>query len=740
MTTKHNGNGNGNGSKTDAPIARRCGIYLRVSKALKRKGKTAGEYTSIDAQRDTCLNFIRCTPGYSFAEEYIDDGRSGKNLKRKSVQRLFADIESGKINAVIVYKIDRLSRSIRDFGDIMERFTKHGTAFASVTQTFSTDNAMGKLMLNILTSFAEFEREMTAERTADKIESTRRDGKWAGGPAPMGYDYAKGELTINEGEAAIVRDMFALYLKHRSAFDVASKLNADKRPTRSRGKAPQSAHGWTKSMVTRIVRNPIYTGRIGHEGEIFDAEHAPIVDRETYEAACTILNAQTIDGTRNGRNASYVLQTVLRCACVVKSGEPCGHAMSPGSGGKSGGRYRYYRCVGREKGRDDCTARPLPAEAIETFVMDRLQEIARAGQVTAELAAYASELVTSERATVATRAAEYPPQIAALSTQGAVLADRMMTASPGARSILEKQLEKTGAELDTLQGELGALTARLATIDAVASEAQWIGAQLATVAEGWANLSDETRGHVIRAMVRSVNVNEASNAIAIVFAPLHTGRSALGSDASVSVVQGELYRVKGRAVAFTPDAPPAALAAVRRPAKVASMLALAHHMERAIRAGKYRDQAELARALGLTRARITQVSNLTCIAPAIQAEILALEAVDGREPIRERGLRPLLGSLSWERQGEIWAALKASHGLVNHGAAASDQKPGDGDSKRAPGRAAANAGKSPSGKRASKPATNAPDNHASESSKSDGRVIRRARASVSTPGAKRAAR
>lgn len=738
-------NGNGKHSNGDPNRIRKCAVYLRVSKALKSKGKAIGEYTSIDAQRDTCLDYIKRTPGYTYVDQYVDDGRSGKNLKRKSVQRLFADIDAGKIDTVIVYKMDRLSRSVRDFHNMIERFAHLGVNFVSVTQNLSTDKSdpFGALSLNMLMSFAEFERAMTAERTAEKIEATRRDGRWAGGPAPLGYVNNRGTLTIDESEAAIVREIFALYLETRSAFDVAGKLNDAKRPLRARGKeTPRSAPAWTKDMVTRTLRNPVYIGKIAHYDEVFDGHHTPIMDCESFDAAGTVLAAQGIDGTRNGRNAAYTLQGVLKCGCTVRSGEPCGHAMSPGSGGKDKGRYRYYRCVGKEKGGDDCAARPLPAEAIEGFVIDRLKEIASAGQVTADLAAYASELVTTERAAVESRVAEHPAKIAKLSEQGAVLADRMMDAKPGERAILSTQLEKTGAELQALQGELSDMTARLTTIDAVASEAQWIREQLETIGESWPQLTNETRGHVIRSMVRSVTVNETANEIAIVFAPLDSGRRALGSDpdAGVSVVQGELYRVKGRAVAFTPDAPPAALAAVRRPAKVASMLALAHHMERAIRSGKYADQAALARALGLTRARITQVSNLTCIAPAIQAEILALEAVDGREPIRERGLRPLLGSLSWERQGEIWQALKAAAGIVNQGAATGDQKPGDRDSKRAPGRAAPIARKSPSGKRASKQATNADKKPAAESSKTDGRALPRKQASVLRPGAKRAAR
>jgi DNA invertase Pin-like site-specific DNA recombinase len=723
---------------------KRCAIYLRVSKALKRKGKTERDYTSIDAQRDTCLNFIRTQPGWVFASEYIDDGRSGKNLKRASVQRLFADINARKIDAVVVYKIDRLSRSIRDFSDIMRQFENYGVAFASVTQTFSTDTAMGKLIVNILMSFAEFEREMTAERTSDKIEATRREGKWSGGPSPLGYDYAEGTLTINDTEAPTVREAFALYLKLRSSFDVAARLNADGRATKERGPADarRRANGWTKEMVTRVLRNPIYIGMIPYAGEAFDGEHAPIIERETFEAARAILDANTIDGKRHGRNANYVLQGVLRCACEARTGEPCGHAMAPGSGGKGSGRYRYYRCVGKEKGRNDCPSRPLPAEAIESFVLDRLRDIASAGAVAAELIAYAHQLTAFDRPALAARAAEYPARIADLSARGADVADRMIRANAGARSIMENQLEALGAELETQQRELGEIQARIATIDAVSSEAGWIVEQLAAIDRTWENLTPDTRGHLIRSMVRSVDVNETANEIAITFAALDTGRRALGSDsdAIVSVARGELYRVRGRAVAFTPDAPPPALAPVRRPARLASMLALAHHMQRAIDAGTYRDQAELARALGFTRARITQVSNLTCIAPDIQAEILALEAVDGREPLHERALRPVMAPLAWTRQREAWTRVKATIGAspVNRQRAASDQNRPDGDTPRASARRAPPAVKSPSGKVARASAGKPGPARAVALNGKRGKAGARGSASANARGAKRA--
>lgn len=188
---------------------RRCAIYTRKSTTMGLEQ----EFNSLHAQREACEAYTRSQPGWQLVPETYDDGGfTGANIERPAFQRLMADVEAGKIDIIVVYKVDRLSRSLLDFAKVMERLNASGASFVSVTQNFSTADAMGRLTLNVLMSFAEFEREMIGERTRDKIAASRRKGKWTGGPVPFGYVAKDKKLVLNEGEAEIVREAFRVYL------------------------------------------------------------------------------------------------------------------------------------------------------------------------------------------------------------------------------------------------------------------------------------------------------------------------------------------------------------------------------------------------------------------------------------------------------------------------------------------------------------------------------------------------
>jgi DNA invertase Pin-like site-specific DNA recombinase len=652
---------------TQVAPAKRAAIYLRVSveteqkqNAKERAGRsTNADYSSLDAQRDRTLAFIASQPGWRFVQQYVDDGRSGKDLNRDELQRMFDDIEAGKIDAVVVYKIDRLSRSLRDFVGVMERFDKLGVAFASVTQNFQTDTPVGRLTLNILASFAEFEREMIVERTRDKIASTRAQGMWSGGQAPLGYDLNDGALVVNESEAETVRAIFARYLETRSVRTVAQSLNAEKRAIKKRGK---QARAWSPSMVSRVLQNAIVTGVITHNDQVYDGKHAAIVDSKTFDRAQAMLAANTIEGERAGRNPEYVLQGIIRCTCATPAGRACDSAMAPGNSGNRKGSYRYYRCVGREKGRDGCNARALPASAIEAFVADRLREIAASGTVAAHVTQYARELVTKHRPAIAARAEQLSARVSELAESSARLVEGMATANDRARAKLAKRAETTHAELAKLETELSDTRKRLDAIDAAQAESTWIAEQLANFDAVWDLLEPEFRARLLRGLVRTVNVDERAHKIAIVFAPLDETRRAIldetagDSDRFTSVVTGELYRKRTtKAVGFTNDAPPAPKPRAERPAKIARLLAVAHGLTAAIDSGACPDLATMAKRLKMTRARVSQVVALTFLAPDIQEQILSMRAIDGREPVRERPIRPIALLPQWDRQRAAWA-------------------------------------------------------------------------------------
>ena len=304
---------------------KRCAIYTR-------KSTTAGleqEFNSLDAQREACLSYVANRADWrALDHKYDDGGFTGANIDRPAFQRLLTDVEAHRVEIVVVYKVDRLSRSLLDFVKVMERLTAAGASFVSVTQNFSTADAMGRLTLNMLMSFAEFEREMIAERTRDKICAARRKGKWTGGPIPFGYDVRNKRLVVNEPEAVIVREAFQLLLDHRQPAVVAQLLNA-------RGMPPRVASGkgtpqpWNKHILARLLRNPLYAGFVRCGAELSKGEHAPIIGIETHERARTLFAAPLRKLERHGGGTAYILRGLLRCA-------RCSGALTPGSTRRDG--------------------------------------------------------------------------------------------------------------------------------------------------------------------------------------------------------------------------------------------------------------------------------------------------------------------------------------------------------------------------------------------------------------------
>ncbi|MCX6621193.1 MAG: recombinase family protein, partial [Acidobacteria bacterium] len=265
----------------------RCAIYTRKStdEGLEQ------EFNSLDAQREAAEAYIlsqRSEGLVALPEHYDDGGFSGGNLDRPALQRLLGDIQTGVVQCVAVYKVDRLSRSLIDFSRIIEVFEKHNVSFVSVTQQFNTTNSLGRLTLNILLSFAQFEREIIAERTRDKMSAARRKGKWTGGHPMLGYDIDPrgGRLVVNPDEAQQVRAMFELYLDYQALLPVVREL--DRRGWRTKRWVPQqgSARGgkpFAKGLLFRLLTNPIYAGKVDFKGQIYQGEHESIVDARTWE-------------------------------------------------------------------------------------------------------------------------------------------------------------------------------------------------------------------------------------------------------------------------------------------------------------------------------------------------------------------------------------------------------------------------------------------------------------------------
>ncbi len=354
----------------------RCAIYTRKS---TEEGLDQ-EFNTLDAQRDAAEAFIRSQRGEGWValpDHYDDGGYTGANMDRPALQKLLQDVRDGVVDCVMVYKVDRLTRSLLDFARIMEVLDKHGASFVSVTQQFNTTSSLGRLTLNILLSFAQFEREMIAERTRDKMSAARRKGRWVGGMPMLGYDISDhgGALVVNEDEAARVRAIFDLYLEHGSLIPVVQELNRRgwrmKEWTTRKGSVA-GGQPFAKNRLYNLLTNMVYVGKVKYGGQIYEGEHEAIVDPEVWQRVQDRLRYNGRTGGRQVRNKyGAVLKGILRCAS-------CDAGMVHTYTQKTPNKlHRYYVCVNaHQKGYDQCPTRSVSAPAIEQAVIAQIHGIA----------------------------------------------------------------------------------------------------------------------------------------------------------------------------------------------------------------------------------------------------------------------------------------------------------------------------------------------------------------------------
>ncbi|WP_425067775.1 recombinase family protein [Reyranella sp.] len=351
------------------PVVRkvRCAVYTRKS---TEEGLDM-EFNSLDAQREACSAYIasqRSEGWVELADQYDDGGFSGGTLERPALRRLMADIEAGRVDVVVVYKIDRLSRALMDFARLVEVFDRCGVTFVSVTQSFNTTTSMGRLTLNVLLSFAQFEREVIGERIRDKVAASRRRGMWMGGFVPMGYRVENRKLVVHEPEAALIRRIFERFLKVGSATLLARQLRAED---------VRSARGRIidKGALYRILRNQVYVGLAVHKGVAYPGEHAAIVSQALWDKVQSILQeSPRVRGCRARAATPALLKGLLF--------GPTGRAMSPTHTRKHGKLYRYYVCQAALKGEaEGSPIRRVSAAAIEAAVIDQLRALLRSPEV-----------------------------------------------------------------------------------------------------------------------------------------------------------------------------------------------------------------------------------------------------------------------------------------------------------------------------------------------------------------------
>ena len=345
----------------------RCAVYTRKS---TEEGLEM-EFNSLDAQRDACEAYIASQKSEGWvelADRYDDGGFSGGTLERPALKRLLADIEDGRIDVVVVYKIDRLSRSLMDFAKLVEVFDRNGVTFVSVTQSFNTTTSMGRLTLNILLSFAQFEREVIGERIRDKIAASRKRGMWMGGFVPLGYEVRDRKLVINEPEATTVRMIFERFVEVGSATTLARALAAEGVRTR-RGRLVD------KGFLYKLINNRVYIGDAVHKGTAYPGEHEAIVTRALWDKVHGILRESPRVRAGRTRAATPALLKGLIFG-------PTGCAMTPTHTRRGDKLYRYYVSQSvLKRGADACPVGRVPAAEIEGAVVDQLRGLLRAPEV-----------------------------------------------------------------------------------------------------------------------------------------------------------------------------------------------------------------------------------------------------------------------------------------------------------------------------------------------------------------------
>jgi site-specific DNA recombinase len=346
----------------------RCAIYTRKS---TEEGLDQA-FNSLDAQREACAAFIasqRHEGWIEVSEIYDDGGFSGGNMERPAMQQLMEDVRMGKVKVIVVYKVDRLTRALSDFARIVEVLDAAGASFVSVTQSFNTTTSMGRLTLNVLLSFAQFEREVTGERIRDKIAASKKKGMWMGGPVPLGYDVRDRKLAINCGEAATVRHVFRRYLELGSVRDLALDLKragivSKLRPMRDGRISGGTAFG--RGGLVHMLRNVVYSGKVSHHADTYDGEHPAIIDVELWNAVQHTLDVNSVERNHGGSNAKHI--SLL--AALVFDG--LGRRMTPSHANKGAKRFRYYITHDDALTDGGPAQWRLPAHDLEQIVMARL--------------------------------------------------------------------------------------------------------------------------------------------------------------------------------------------------------------------------------------------------------------------------------------------------------------------------------------------------------------------------------
>ena len=642
----------------------RCAIYTRKS----TDENLDSDFNSLDAQRESAEDYIRAQQheGWvALAERYDDGAYSGATLERPALRRLMDDVRAGRLDAIVVYKIDRLSRSLLDFARLIEGLEQHRVSLVSVTQQMDTSTSLGRLNLHMVLSFAQYEREVIAERIRDKMGAARRRGKYQGGVPPLGYDVDRPNkrLVVNDEEAVLVRYIFRRYLQLGSTVALLKELAAKGHRTKAwvtqKGKK-RPGRPWNKAHIYRLLGNPVYIGKVSHKGEIFEGEHEAVIEQSLWDEAQEKLKES--HRTRGGEGRSKtpaLLKGILRCGS-------CDANMGVTFTRRHGRQYRYYLChQANRHGYHACPVKSVSAGIIEGAVMGLLKDVFRSPEMVA-------------RTLQAVQAREGDEKVR-LEAEQSRLADELAQVRAAAMPLVETLKQKNSAfvreELDGLEARRAELQAELASVSAELSQLRHepvsrgdLVAELTTLENVWDNLFPGEQRRIVRLLVDEVVVRADSIEMAF---------SAFGVRSVVNEMQGKdgvvpegctidkradgtavlrlpmrFKKRGGRKEIVLPKGHGGALSYTPEQRKFLLALARAYRWKDLLESGAYPTVKALAAALNLDRSYVAKLLNLTLLAPDIIDT-----AVAGNEPAGLSIARLREGvAVRWDEQREVLGA------------------------------------------------------------------------------------
>lgn len=651
----------------------RCAIYTRKS----TDENLDSDFNSLDAQRESAENYVRAQQheGWVALPERYDDGAySGATLERPALQRLMADVRAGRVDTIVVYKIDRLSRSLLDFAKMVEELEQHHVSLVSVTQQMDTSTSIGRLSLHVVLSFAQYEREVIAERIRDKMGAARRRGKYLGGVPPLGYDVDRPNkrLVVNDEEAVLVRYVFRRYLQLGSTVALVKELAAEGYKTKAwvtqKGKK-RPGRPWNKAHIHRLLGNPVYIGKVSHKGEIFEGEHEAIIKQGLWgEVQGRLKENHRTRGNASRSQTPSLLKGILCCGS-------CGTSMGMTFTTRHGRQYRYYLCHHANRhGYHACPVKSVSAGIIEGAVMGLLKGVFRSPEMVAKTLRAVEAREGEEKVRLEaeqSRLAEELAQIRAAAKrllgwgeEWGVRSEQKQTKNsdepghsrlkahsqshpsprtPHSLSFVREELDGLEARRAELEGELGSISAELSQVTREPVSRRDLVAELTTLDNVWDNLFPGEQRRIVRLLVDEVVIHADSVEIALsAFGVRSVVNEMQGKDGAVpqgcsidkkadgTAVLRLPMRFKkrgGRKEIVLPEGHGGTPSYTPEQRKLLLTLARAQRWKDLLESGTYPTVKALAEALNLDRSYVAKLLNLTLLAPDIIDA-----AVAGNEP------------------------------------------------------------------------------------------------------------